>query len=148
LLQNDGTPGYALAITDRTGLVAFRGFGHLDLNRTATPTPETLYEIGSVGKSFTAVVLMQLAAEGRVGLHAPMADRLPLFVVPSAIEPITPHHLLTHTSGLPSGTDYVPSHYHELWQMRHARVAIPPGERYLSSNLGDKALGMLIEHVS
>jgi len=77
-----------------------------------------------------------------------MADQLPLFFIPSPFDPITPHHLLTHTSGLASGTDHVPSQEYELWLMRHTSLSVAPNERFMYSNLGYKALGMLIEHVT
>lgn len=148
LLEENGTPGYALAITDREQTLAVRGYGYLDLAKTSVPNDETLYESGSIGKSFTAIVVIQLAAEGKLDLHAPIADQLPLWEIPSAFEPIIAHHLLTHTSGLIGGTDHVPSPEYELWQMRQSRIKIAPNQKFIYSNLGYKALGLLIEHVT
>lgn len=148
LLEEDGTPGYALAITDREQTLAFRGYGYLDLPKTSVPTEETLYESGSIGKSFTAIVILQLAAEGTVDLHGSIADQLPLWEIPSDFEPITVHHLLTHTSGLIGGTDHVPAPEYELWQMRNSKIGIAPNQKFIYSNLGYKALGLLIEHVT
>jgi CubicO group peptidase (beta-lactamase class C family) len=148
LLEEDGTPGYALALTDRRATIAFQAYGHTDLARTGVPTEATLYEIGSIGKSFTAIVLSQLAAEGKVDLQAPIADQLPLWRIPSEFAPVTPHHLLTHTSGLDGGSDHVPAPEYELWHMRNSRLMIAPNVRFIYSNLGYKALGLLIEHVT
>ena len=148
LLSEDGTPGYALSITDRAGTLIFRGYGHIDLAKTSAPTEETLYESGSIGKSFTAVVLLQLAAEGKVDLHAPIADQLPLWQIPSEFEPITVHDLLTHTSGLTGGTDHVPAQEYELFLMRHSRIRLAKNRQFIYSNLGYKALGLLVEHVT
>ncbi|MGN6032001.1 MAG: serine hydrolase domain-containing protein [Thermomicrobiales bacterium] len=148
LLARGIAPGYALAVTDRAGLVLERQYGVANQDAQRPVAPETLFEIGSIGKSFTAIVLMQLGAEGRIDLHAPVNTYLPWFSVQSEHEtPITIHHLLTHTGGITGGSDHVPDPRYEVWTLRRTRTFAAPGECFLYSNLGYKALGLLLETV-
>lgn len=148
LLAEGQGPSYVLAITDRDATRAVYRWGTLTDGGTQEPSDDTLYEIGSIGKSFTAIVLLQLVAEGLVDLHAPIADQLPYWRIPSEFEPITPHHLLTHTSGLGGGSDHVPAPEYELWLAQQALLTRAPNTSFIYSNLGYKALGLLIEHVT
>ncbi|CAN0403168.1 unnamed protein product, partial [Phaeothamnion confervicola] len=146
LLARGIAPGYALAVTDRDGLVLERRYGYANREAQTPIAPETLFEIGSIGKSFTAIALMHLAAEGRIDLHAPVSASLPWFAVQSAYDqPITIHHLLTHTGGITGGSDHVPDARYEVWSLRRTRAFAAPGECFLYSNLGYKALGLLLE---
>ena len=95
-------PGLAIAIVARDGLVASAGFGLADVARNEPVTPETRFAIGSIGKSFTAAVLMRLCEEGRVDLGAPLTAYLPWFEGGPSPAPITLHQLLTHSAGLGS----------------------------------------------
>ena len=140
-------PGLALAITDREGLIAARSYGYADLGSLTAVDDETLFEHGSIGKSFTAICLLQLAAEGVVDLHAPVTTYLPWFAVRSAHAPITVHHLLSHTAGIIEGTDFALDSWYEVWALREAAAA-PPGEHCWYSNVGYKALGYLLEAVT
>lgn len=148
LLARGIAPGYALAVTDRDGLVLERQYGVANQDAQKPVAPETLFEIGSIGKSFTAIVLMQLAAEGRIDLYAPVSTYLPWFAVQSEFgTPITIHHLLTHTGGITGGSDHVPDPRYEVWTLRRTRAFAAPGECFLYSNMGYKALGLLLEAV-
>ena len=93
-------PGVALAVTDREKLLRRATFGYADLASGRPIQPGSVFEIGSIGKSFTNIALMQLRDEGRLDLHAPVSRYLPWFEVQSDYGPITTHHLMTHTSGL------------------------------------------------
>ena len=86
-----------------------------------------MFEIGSIGKSFTNVALMQLRDEGRLDLQAPVSRYLPWFEVQSEYGPITTHHLMTHTSGLVSGNDIGTHGLYEAWALRDSagRVRLP-----------------------
>ena len=137
-------PGLALAVTDREKLLRLATFGYADLAAAKPIQPGTMFEIGSIGKSFTNVALLQLRDEGRLDLHAPVSTYLPWFEVPSDYGPITTHHLMTHTAGLPSGTDIGPHGLYEAWALRELRTGTPPGEYFRYSNVGYKTLGFLL----
>lgn len=141
-------PGVQIALTDRDGLIGAFNLGYANLDAQKPVTDETLFEFGSIGKSFTAICLLQLATEGKVEIDTPMAGQLPWFEVRSQYEPITVGHLLSHTSGLVSGTDFTPEQRYEVWSLRNTDTMWAPGTKFHYSNVGYKALGLLIEHVT
>lgn len=94
-------PGLSIALVRGGEVVYARGFGFRDLNRGIPATPGTIYGIGSITKSFTAIAVMRLVEEGELGLDDPIDRYVPLKLRPKG-EPVTIHHLLTHTSGIPA----------------------------------------------
>jgi CubicO group peptidase (beta-lactamase class C family) len=141
------TPGIALAITDRDRLLATRSYGYANLEAGTPVTPETWFQHGSIGKSFSAIVTLQLVEARVLDLRAPVAHYLPWFAVGGGHEPITLHHLLTHTSGLPAGTDFSPDQRYEIWALREVAAAAP-GSRVRYSNVGYRVLGLVLEAVT
>jgi CubicO group peptidase (beta-lactamase class C family) len=142
-----GTPGLALALTDRDGLLHAQAWGYADAAARTPMTTAHLVELGSIGKSFTAALLLQLAEQGRVDLHAPVTTYLPWFELQTRFAPITLHHLLTHTAGLYCGTEYTTEPRFEVWAAREMHAAHAPGERHHYSNLGYKLLGLVLERL-
>ena len=140
-------PGMALAVTDREKLLRVATFGYADLAAGTPVQPGSMFEIGSIGKSFTNIALMQLHDEGLLDPQAPVSRYLPWFEVQSDYAPITAHHLMTHTSGLAAGTDIGPHGLYESWALRESRTGAPPGEYFRYSNIGYKTLGFLLEEV-
>ena len=65
--------------------------------------------IGSISKSFAAIVALQEVEAGRLDLHVSVNELLPWLELPEPFGPITLHHLLTHTSGLAAGTEDAPT---------------------------------------
>jgi len=143
----DGTPGVVLAVTDRQALREVICCGWADVAAQRPVTPELLFEIGSITKSFTAIALLQLSERGLLDLHAPVSRYLPWFQVRSAFEPITLHHLMTHTAGIIMGTDWSTEARYEVWALRETEAAAPPGTTFHYSNVGYKALGLVLETV-
>lgn len=131
-----GIPGLTLGIADRNGVVIAKAYGHADVKTGLPVTPQNLFEIGSITKSFVGITLMQLRDEGKLDLNRPIREYLPWLRIESTYAPITVHHLLTHTSGLPNplGLPSIP-----LW------TAHAPGEHFHYCNLGYQILGLLIE---
>ena len=140
-------PGLVYSVTGREKLLRTASFGYADLSAAKPMDAGLMFEIGSIGKSFTNVALMQLRDEGRLDLHQPVSRYLPWFEVQSDFGPITTHHLMTHTSGLPSGTDIGTHGLYEAWALRHSRTGSPPGEVFRYSNVGYKTLGFLLEEL-
>jgi CubicO group peptidase (beta-lactamase class C family) len=147
-MKADGTPGLALALTDRDRVLHVATYGRADIVANTPVTPETLFETGSIGKSFTADALLILAERGRVDLDAPVTDYLPWFAVRSRFGPITLHHLLTHTAGIIAGPDGTPSGLAEVWALRETETGSPPGARCHYSNVGYKILGLVVARAS
>jgi CubicO group peptidase (beta-lactamase class C family) len=76
--------------------------GIANLRSGMPATTDTLFQIGSITKIYTAVLTMQLAERGLLDIDAPIARALPelRLSAPGLVETITPRHLLTHTSGI------------------------------------------------
>ena len=144
-IKEANIPGMAVALTDREGLIRVSTYGFADVGARAPVTEDSLFEIGSIGKSFTNIALLQEHEAGRLDLHAPITRYLPWFQVQSEYAPITVHHIMSHTAGLMTGTEIAPHARYESWALRNARTSAPPGERFHYSNIGYKTLGFLLE---
>ncbi len=134
-MEEWGAPGLTLGLADRDGVLAARAYGFRDVKTREPLRPEDLFEIGSISKSFVGLALLQLRDEGKLDLDRPIREYLPWLRIESAYAPVTVHHLLTHTSGLPNPLS-LPSI--PLW------TAHPPGERFHYCNLGYNILGYLL----
>jgi CubicO group peptidase (beta-lactamase class C family) len=94
-------PGLSAAAISGDKIVWERGLGFRDLASGLPATPHTLYGIGSITKSFTAIAILQLAEGGKLSLDDPVEKFLPISLRPSE-EPILIRHLLSHSSGIPA----------------------------------------------
>jgi D-alanyl-D-alanine carboxypeptidase len=147
-LERMHAPGVAVGLTDREQLlgVVTRGFANLPAKQPVRR--EHLFQIGSISKSFTAIAVLQEHEAGRLELHAPVTTYLPWFDVSSPGHPVTVHHLLSHTSGLPTGHDFSTEGLPELLALREVGAGFAPGSRFHYSNAGYKALGLILEAVA
>ena len=134
-------PGMTLALANRDGLIRVSTYGFADVKEKARVVPETMFEIGSISKSFIALVLLQLRDEGKLDLNRPVVEYLPWLKISSKFDPVTTHHLLSHTAGLPAAPLLLDALLRELW------TAYAPGKRFLYSNTGYNILGFLIEAI-
>ncbi|MDH5482041.1 MAG: serine hydrolase [Candidatus Bathyarchaeota archaeon] len=158
-------PGLSIAIVKDGETIYSRGFSFRDLEYGLRATPETLYGIGSVTKSFTALSIMQLVEEGKLSLEDPVSKHAPLDLK-SGEEPVRIWHLLSHASGLPAlayaeayiryvtGADgkWMPvASSEDLFNfMKDANkwALTKPGERWFYLNEGYVTLGYIIEKLS
>lgn len=101
LRQRHGVVGATLGVL-ADGDIHQVSSGLLSLESGVECTPDSVFQIGSIGKVFTATVIMQLVDEGRLELDAPVAAYVPGFMVADAFSAhtITVRQLLNHTSGL------------------------------------------------
>ncbi len=144
-MRQANIPGVAVGVTDRERLLRISTYGFSDLARKIRVTPDTLFEIGSISKSFTSILLLQEREAGRLDLQAPVMRYLPWFSARSKYGPIKVHHLMSHTAGIIMGTDFTTEARYETWALRETETGSPPGEHFHYSNLGYKALGVLLE---
>lgn len=140
-MRETGAPGMMLALANRDGLIRVSTYGFADTKAKARVVPETMFEIGSVSKSFVGLVCLQLSDEGKLDLHKPVVEYLPWLKINSKFAPITAHHLLSHTAGLPGAPLLLDALLQELW------TAYEPGKKFLYCNTGYNILGFLIEAV-
>lgn len=134
-----------------------RGFGRFSEDDSRTPDGKTVYEIGSVSKVFTGLLLADAVVEGDATLDTAAADLLPKGVkMPlKGNDPITLRHLATHTSGLPRMPSNVhPKNPNDPYAdyngkklaafLNSHRLASEPGKTSEYSNLGVGMLGLLL----
>lgn len=151
LAAQEGVPGATLGVW-ADGRETLAAHGVLNVATGVATTPDSLFQIGSITKVWTATMIMQLADEGRLSLDATVSQVLPGVRLgqPDASAEITIRHLLTHTSGIDGdiftdtgrGGECVERYVGEL--ARAARV-FPPGAAYSYSNSGFVLLGRIIE---
>ncbi|MEU4223111.1 serine hydrolase domain-containing protein [Nonomuraea sp. NPDC026600] len=101
LIAEHEVPGAALAYLHRGEVHEFAA-GTLNLDTGVEATPDSLFQIGSVTKVWTATLLMRQIERGRLTLDTPVAEVLPEFRVadPEVTKAVTVRHLLSHTSGI------------------------------------------------
>ncbi|MFD6179441.1 MULTISPECIES: serine hydrolase [unclassified Isoptericola] len=108
---------------------------------------DTIFDLASVSKLFTSIAVVQLVEEGKVGLDEPLATYLPEFAA-GGKEHVTVRQLLTHTSGfvawLPLWSAY-PDRESRIAAVMAQPLDVPPGTRYLYSDLNLISLGVLVE---
>ncbi len=158
-------PSVAFAIVKGGEAAYINALGFRDLERGLPATPATIYGIGSITKSFTALCILKLAEEGRLSLDDEVEKYVPVKLRPRG-EAVRIRHLLTHTSGLPA-LGYAEAYIDGLlgaggaWMpAAKPQDIIPflegsdewavarPGERFFYLNEGYVLLGMVVEKVT
>lgn len=161
----NGIPGISAAVATRDGVVWSGVAGLADLQSDIPVQPNMLFGIGSITKTFFAVVILQLVEEGRLNLGATSASILGPAVdgIPNA-DKATIAQLLNHTSGVPSweddpiwisdgrGTTLDAGHIwgkaETLQYIKGHKPLFAPGEAYSYANTNFTLLGMIIEEVT
>jgi len=145
-------PGVAVAVIHGTTVLKAQGYGLANVEHQVPVTTETIFKSGSLGKQFTASVVMLLVERGKLSLSDTITKYFP--DAPTGWRGITIRHLLTHTSGI---ADYSDSSFHhqrdyteeQLIQMLYGLpLEFSPGSRWNYSNSGYVLLGILIHKVS
>jgi CubicO group peptidase (beta-lactamase class C family) len=148
-------PGAAVIVVKDGRVVHRAGYGLAQLELGVPIRPEMVFRIGSITKQFTAVAILMLAEEGRLGLSDSLTRFLPDY--PTQGKRITIEHLLTHTSGIKNYTelsdyrarmrrDVTPTEL--IAEFKDQLMEFPPGERWKYDNSGYVLLGAVIERVS
>ncbi|HZG06097.1 MAG TPA: serine hydrolase [Streptomyces sp.] len=121
----------------------------LPADRQVPATPETVYDLASVSKLFTAILAVQRIERGVLELEATVASYLPEFGA-AGKEGITLRHLLTHTSGLAAWIPLYaePTHADRLRRLWREKPLNPPGTVYRYSDLNLIALQLVLEQVT
>src|SRR5579864_6795362 len=104
LMSEDHVPGAALALIEDGKIVLEKGYGFRNLETQASVTTATLFNIGSISKSFTALGVAQLVDQQKADLDTPVINYLPDLRLgdPNAAQAITLRRLLSHSSGFPA----------------------------------------------
>ncbi|MGW1072055.1 serine hydrolase domain-containing protein [Streptomyces sp. NPDC002537] len=156
LVRTDGLPAALASVKDREGRTRSYTAGVGDLATGSKVPVDGQVRIGSNTKAFTAVVVLQLVGEGRIGLDAKVDTYLPGLVRGEGIDGrrITVRQLLQHTSGLPDYVKYLGDdvrHYdpRELLDLALQHKAdFDPGKKWEYSNTNYVLAGLIIEKVT
>jgi CubicO group peptidase (beta-lactamase class C family) len=146
--ESKGVSGYLLIAIDNKVIVS-RGIGRRNIELNQQNTADTVFDIGSNTKQFTAAAIMQLVEKGVIRLEQPLSD---FFNAVSAEKAsVTIHQLLTHSSGFEnaSGRDFEQLSKAEFLDQVLKSPLLPNSEqRYQYSNVGYSVLAAIIEKVS
>jgi len=149
-----GFSGVVLVARDGVPLIS-KGYGWANAEWEIPNTPTTKFRLGSITKQFTATLVLRLQEQKKLAVQDPICKYIE--PCPELWKPVTIHHLLTHTSGIPSYTglpDYqktmmVPRTIEQMVAVfRDLPLEFAPGEKFKYNNSGYFLLGVIIEKVA
>ena len=157
-LDEHDVMGASVAIVHGDAVPFIEGFGWADREAGTAVNADTLFRVGSITKTLTAIAVMQLVEEGTIDLDDPLAKHLPGFApAPPLVDAegwhpdqITVRSLLTHHSGIIGDiyrgfiADEVPRPGDYLELVRGVPAASHPGQHWAYSNIGFTLLGHLV----
>jgi CubicO group peptidase (beta-lactamase class C family) len=156
-LTKAGSPGCALGVYRDGKMVYSKGYGLANLEESVPITPQSVFDIGSTSKQFTAASILLLEKQGKLSLNDDVRKFIP--ELPEYGHKITVLHLLNHTSGLRDyltlmdlagiNTDSVTTDEDALQIIfRQKALNFAPGSDWLYSNTGFFLLSMIVKRVS
>jgi CubicO group peptidase (beta-lactamase class C family) len=166
ILNRHPAVGLAVGLVHDGSLACFYGHGAADLASGTPVTEDTVFRIGSLTKTFTAIAVLQLWEQGLLDLDAPASDYLrayKLVPVRAAHRPATVRHLLTYTAGLPQAVYLSRAFRPTVGEMVRFGQRVPtlaefyrgelhlvaePGAMHIYSNHSFATLGQIVEDVS
>ncbi|MCY9530253.1 MULTISPECIES: cyclic peptide export ABC transporter [Paenibacillus] len=156
--MNDATiPGLSAVIVKGDETIYSKGFGYADIKAEKLVTPDTLFELGSTSKAFTALAILQLEDQGKLNLDDSVTKYIPWFQMNYEGEnvDITLKHLLHHTSGIPFktiGDIPIQSGNHALEEtvrtLMNKSLDFMPGEKFHYATINYDVLGFIIQQVT
>jgi CubicO group peptidase (beta-lactamase class C family) len=150
-------PGFAVVVQVGDSVVFKNGFGVADLQTQKPVTPQTLFNLGSISKTFVANGILILCERGKLSLDDPLTKYFPDFQNQAIATQIQLKHLLTHSSGLPDmrypyrdSIFYLTAKDAENWAplMKAKQLNFAPGSKFEYSNPAFNGLALIIEAVS
>lgn len=150
-------PGGAVLIMKGDSTVFSNGYGLADLETKTKIDENTLFNIGSISKTFVANAILMLEDEGKLSVEDPIANYFTDFKNPEIRQKVKIKHLITHTSGLVDNRDtktdslfYLTAKDAENWYptTQAEELNFEPGTRYEYSNPAYNALALIIERVT
>ena len=153
-LHERGQFNGAILVAEHGDVLYRKGFGQADITTGTAFAPDTVSDIASVTKQFTAMAVMMLAERRRLGYDDLISKYIPEFSGASQLGKITVRQLLTHTSGLPDYGDLGiddsglnPSSLIAALLKKDAEIS-KPGMKYRYSNAGYALLAIVVQRVS
>ncbi|MCC2616218.1 beta-lactamase family protein [Aestuariibacter halophilus] len=144
----------AVLVVHQGNVLLRKAYGLADLDSERANSVDTPFLIGSLTKSFTAVLILRLAQDNRIDLHAPLLDYIP-DLAPAIAEGLTLHYLLKHQTGLPSHLERLVTFEDKgvssqdiLAIINTATPDFAPGQQYRYSNLNYHLAAIAAENVT
>ncbi len=159
-MQQENVPGLAIAVVDDQGVLWAEGFGFTHTDRRVPVTPDTIFSIQSMSKTFTAAGVLMAVQDGLLDLDTPITTYLPDLTVHSIFEEhperkITLRHLLAHTAGFtheaPVGNNWdadATSFDAHIRSISDTWLRFPVGTGFAYSNLGVDLAGYILQTVT
>ncbi len=155
-LSGFGYSGAMLVVKDGKTILS-KGYGFANRIERVPNTAETLFDIGSLSKQFTAAAILKLEQDGKLKVTDTLGKHLPN--VPPDKAQVTIHHLLSHTAGIIRDTPLSPKgdpsiYYEEINRDEALKRVLPkplqfePGTKYQYSNAGYMLLAAIVEVAS
>lgn len=151
-MKDQKIPGVAVMVLRDGKPIKTKGYGFANLEHRVPVKPETIFQSGSVGKQFTATLVMMLVAEGKLKLEESIGKHFP--EAKGAWDGVLLRHLLSHTSGLPDlpyGRMDLRKDYTEADLVKYMvdqKSPEKPGEKWRYNNGGYVMLGVLVKRVT
>lgn len=156
--QERKTPGLVFGVVIDGEIVRMKGFGVARITTSTLVTPDTVFRIASMTKSFTALAILKLRDEGQLSLDDPVSKWIPEFARMSYptkdSPPITIRHLLTHGAGFPEDNPWgdrqlgVSDETLARWLKAGIPFSTPPNTEFEYSNYGFALLGRIVTRAS
>lgn len=158
LYEKYGYINGAVLLAEHGKIVYEKGIGYANIESRTPNTPRTKFGIASITKQFTAVLVLQQVAEGRIRLETKITEYLPWYRKDTG-ERMTVEQLIHHTSGLPpdfdspefsdseaAGRHYEPQEFAQKFCQQNLQSE--PGTKWEYSNCGYDLLGLILEGVT
>lgn len=144
-------------VAEKGEIIFKKGYGMANMEWNTPNKPDTKFRLGSITKQFTALLVLQIVEEGKIDLEGKLSDYLAYYRKDTG-EKVTIHHLLTHTSGIPSYTG-LPNFFEEISRNPYpvdefikthcsGDLEFEPGSKFVYNNSGYFLLGAIIEEVT
>ena len=153
-----GAPGLAWGVIVDGELAASGAVGVREVEANRPATPQSIFRIASMSKSFTALAILSLRDEGKLSLDDAVTKHIPEFAgvtLPTKDAPaITIRHLLTHSEGFPEDNPWgdrqlaIPDKTLDEWLRRGLPFSTSPGTAFEYSNYGFALLGRIVSNAS
>ena len=139
-------PGYSLAVISKDVVILQKGYGFSDTKSEQPVTPNTVFGLASITKTFTALALLMLVDDGKVKLDSPLKDYLP--GLSPSWRKLTLRQLASMTAGVPKCASPALSWPEEMRKLEEEPLASPAGTQFLYSNCSYRVIGSVIERVT
>lgn len=153
----DSLPGGAVLLLKNDSIIFSKGYGLANIITQERITTKTLFNLGSISKTFVANAILILQEQGKLSVEDSLYKYFPTFKNKTIAQRVKIKHLLTHTSGLPDNRQidkdtvfYLTAKDEENWApiMQTDTLVFKPGSHYEYSNPAYNGLALIVEKVS